>query len=573
MGKIAEGSSGAGENAGHSWQRGATRRAILDAARLLAARQNSTDFSLNSVAKEAGYSTTTIFAYFQTKAELFNAIVADDLAALARQMRESYSFPAEAAPEREPEVESEPVADADSPEQDLEPDPVPSTVVAFTPPAEVQPEERTKQPARADAWLERRLRVFEKTLADVETRLTAAQTDSAKALSVATEATAIFGARLEASEKRGSELSNDLTTRLTAAEKRLRENHSDLRDRLLNMSTRIDALEAAAQRTAAQGGYVAPAPVEEEPAAVEAAAQEKPLTAAAETYLSAARRAAQTAAALAEIENAPRKKPVRNFWFNRATAVLAVCIAVIFVLGALIAFALGEHQGRAAPVRVARASSGVMTLASPLDRLSAEATAGNPQAELLIGLRYLKGRGIAVNQPEAAKWIRAAATRDPVAQYWMGQITEYGEGVSADASSALHWYERAAAQGNREAMYDLGVASAQGVGTQRDFAQSAGWFAKAAVLGVTNAQFNLAVLYERGEGVRQSLTNAYKWYAIAGANGDAESKLRADAIATQINATALAAAKRSVSRFKPDAFDPQANVSPAAGATTLASAS
>src|ERR1700761_5338555 len=88
MGTIAEG--GAGESSARNWQRGATRRAILDAARLLAARQNSTDFSLNTVAKEAGYSTTTIFAYFQTKTDLFNAIIADDLATIARQMRDSY---------------------------------------------------------------------------------------------------------------------------------------------------------------------------------------------------------------------------------------------------------------------------------------------------------------------------------------------------------------------------------------------------------------------------------------------------------------------------------------------------
>jgi TPR repeat protein len=571
MGNIAEGASGTGENAGRSWQRGGTRRAILDAARLLAARQDSTDFSLNAVAQEAGYSTTTLFAYFQTKAELFNAVVADDLAALARQMRESYAFSPAALPKSEPATAA-PLAESNPPGDDS--DRAPSTVVAFTPPAETQTDERAKQPARADAWLERRLRVFEKTLADVETRLATAQIDSAKALSVAVEATAIFGARLEASEKRSVDLSNDLTARLSGAEKRLRENQGELRDRLLNMSTRIDALEAVAQRTAEQSGYIAPAHLEDIPAA-EAAPEEKPLTAAAETYLSAARRAAQTAAALAEMENAARRKPARNFWFNRATAVLAVFVAAIFVCGALIAFALGERQGRATPVRTARAPSGVtmLALASPFDQLSTRAASGNPQAQLLLGLRYLKGRGVAVNQPEAAKWIRAAAARDPVAQYWMGQITEYGEGVSADAGSALHWYELAAAHGNREAMYDLGVASAQGVGTQRDFAQSARWFAMAAALGVTDAQFNLAVLYERGEGVPQNLADAYKWYAIAGAGGDAQSQQRASAIATQINATVLASAKRFASGFKPDAFDPRANISPDTARTAFASAS
>jgi TPR repeat protein len=577
MGTIAEG--GAGESPARVWQRGATRRAIMDAARLLAARQNSTEFSLNSVAKEAGYSTTTIFAYFQTKSDLFNAIVADDLAAIARQMRESSLNPAQpqdAAVEPEPSGE-EPSAEIVEPA--TESDPRTSTVVAFAPAAETQPD--AKPLPRADAWLERRLRVFEKTLADHEARLATAQMESAKALSVAEEATRIFGARLDASEKRASELSNDLTTRLSVAEKRLRENHSELREKLLGMSVRIDGLEAAAQRVAAQSGYVAPVAepqTPEEPAApVVPAADDKPLSTAAESYLSAARRAAQAAAALSQMENSPRKKAVRNFWFNRATAVLAACIAMIFIFGALIAFALGEHAGRSTPVRVssARMTGYVLKLAltSPLDRLSALAESGDSRAQLLIGLRYLKGRGVAVNLPEAARWIRKAAAHDPLAQYWMAQITEDGDGVSADAGGALHWYEAAASHGNRDAMYNLGIANAEGLGTQKNFAQSAFWFAKAAALGVTNAQFNLAVLYERGEGVRQSLSDAYKWYAIAAANGDAESKERADAIATQLSGSALDAARKFASAFKPRAFDWRANALSETGKTALAGAS
>ena len=151
-------------------------RAILDAARLLAARQHSTDFSLNTVAKEAGYSTTTVFAYFQTKNELFNAIIADDLAALARQMRGDCFAPA-IEPQAEVETSapvSEKASIEDAPEvTEASASRPQSTVVAF--PADGQPEERTTQHApRADAWLERRLRVFEKTLADHEIRLATA---------------------------------------------------------------------------------------------------------------------------------------------------------------------------------------------------------------------------------------------------------------------------------------------------------------------------------------------------------------------------------------------------------------
>jgi hypothetical protein len=73
--------------------------------------------------------------------------------------------------------------------------------------------------------------------------------------------------------------------------------------------------------------------------------------------------------------------------------------------------------------------------------------------------------------------------------------------------------------------------------------------------------------------VRQSLPDAYKWYAIAGENGDAESKERADAIATQLSGPALAAAKQFASAFKPDAFDRRANALPETGQAALTGAS
>src|SRR5512146_701632 len=189
MRTSAEGASEAG-NTARIWQRGATRRAILDAARLVAARVG-TDFSLNTVAKEAGYSPTTIFAYFATKNDLLNAVVADDLAALARAMRDSYPFTVVAETKEEQPAETIEAADAPveitpEPVQEVlqtEPEPLAAAAViaaaseeppAVAPQPEAKPgtaPEAAKEPPRVDAWLERRLRVFEKTLADVESRL------------------------------------------------------------------------------------------------------------------------------------------------------------------------------------------------------------------------------------------------------------------------------------------------------------------------------------------------------------------------------------------------------------------
>ncbi|HEY5336817.1 MAG TPA: tetratricopeptide repeat protein, partial [Rhizomicrobium sp.] len=281
-------------------------------------------------------------------------------------------------------------------------------------------------------------------------------------------------------------------------------------------------------------------------------------------------RAAQTAATLAALEqDTKKKKTASRSRFNRKYAIIAAATALAFVLGATVSYAVGDHVGRTTPIRIfapPAQTHAVKTADGQFDRLTALALAGNSKAELLVGLRYLKGLGAPIDEPRAAKWIvRASVSQDPLAQYWMGEIYEHGEGVSADAAEALRWYLAAAGQGNREAMYDVGIAYAEGLGAQKNLTQSAHWFEKAAMLGLTNAQFNLAVLYERGEGVPQSLRDAYVWYAVAAANGDTESRARVDAIATQLNAPSLAAAKSAAATFHAAPLDRAANVMPNMG--------
>jgi localization factor PodJL len=200
---------------------------------------------------------------------------------------------------------------------------------------------------------------------------------------------------------------------------------------------------------------------------------------------------------------------------------------------------------------------------SLLDRLTALANSGNAKGEMLLGLKYLDGDGVTVNEAEAAKWLERAATQnDAIAAYRLGTLYERGHGVAADPAKAVHWYEVAAQQGNRKAMHNLAVAYAQGTGTTKDLAQAAQWFSRAANLGLADSQFNLAVLYERGMGVPQSLPDAFKWYAIAASQGDAESKARIDALSTQLSASDRIAAQHAADTFKPQPMDRSANIPP-----------
>lgn len=60
-----------------------TRRRVMDAARALFAERGYEPATIRDIAKSAGMSTGAVFANFQDKAELFEAVLAEDIARLA----------------------------------------------------------------------------------------------------------------------------------------------------------------------------------------------------------------------------------------------------------------------------------------------------------------------------------------------------------------------------------------------------------------------------------------------------------------------------------------------------------
>ncbi|HLY04507.1 MAG TPA: hypothetical protein VKR31_02055 [Rhizomicrobium sp.] len=190
------------------------------------------------------------------------------------------------------------------------------------------------------------------------------------------------------------------------------------------------------------------------------------------------------------------------------------------------------------------------------DRTAVLAKGGNPQAQLLLGLRELAKNEAA----DAAPWLERAAVQGlPVAQYRMATLYASGKGVPEDKAKAFRWYLAAAQAGNRKAMSNLAVAYAQGDGTTKNPQEAGRWFLKAAQLGLADAQFDLAILYERGLGVPQNLTDAYRWYVIAAKAGDKESKDRVEALGSQLAPEDRAAAETAAAEFKPLPMNTRAN--------------
>jgi AcrR family transcriptional regulator len=67
--------------------RKATRAAILEAARRVAARDGARNLSLRAAATEAGFAPAALYSYFESKDALLLALAGEDLAVISRTMR------------------------------------------------------------------------------------------------------------------------------------------------------------------------------------------------------------------------------------------------------------------------------------------------------------------------------------------------------------------------------------------------------------------------------------------------------------------------------------------------------
>ena len=77
----------------------------------------------------------------------------------------------------------------------------------------------------------------------------------------------------------------------------------------------------------------------------------------------------------------------------------------------------------------------------------------------------------------AAKLWRPLAERGLVnAQFNLGQMYRYGDGVAQDHGEALKWYRKAAEQGDKEAQFNLGSMYLAGEGVTKDEKEAHRWF-------------------------------------------------------------------------------------------------
>ena len=140
---------------------------------------------------------------------------------------------------------------------------------------------------------------------------------------------------------------------------------------------------------------------------------------------------------------------------------------------------------------------------------------------------------------------------DAVAEYTLGAMYLFGQGVPQDYQQAAEWSRKAAEQGIAGAQYNLALMEFKGQGVQQDRAAAIKWYRRAADQGLAKAEAALGMMYEGGIGVTRDFVSAYMWLELASTQGvDSARKFRDD-LAMRMTPSQLAMAKRMALNWKP----------------------
>jgi TPR repeat protein len=128
------------------------------------------------------------------------------------------------------------------------------------------------------------------------------------------------------------------------------------------------------------------------------------------------------------------------------------------------------------------------------------------------------------------------------------------DGVTAfnrsDFPTALKLLRPLAEHGNATAQVFLGQMYDFGYGVSQDYAESFEWYRKAADQGNPVAQSLLAYMYKAGRGVPQDYVRAHMWWNLAAASGDPFSAKYRDEVAALMTPAQVAEAQKLASEWK-----------------------
>ncbi len=151
---------------------------------------------------------------------------------------------------------------------------------------------------------------------------------------------------------------------------------------------------------------------------------------------------------------------------------------------------------------------------------------GSTQAQFQLGHMYAYGQGVAQNYATALEWLQKATDKGSAdAQTELGDLYTEGLGVEQSDSMALSWYLKAAKQGDPRAQTKIGNMYETGRGVPQDFKLAMSWYRKASDNGDDLAAINIGRMYLSGLGVEKNPDTVATWFELPASRGNLVSEL------------------------------------------------
>lgn len=207
-------------------------------------------------------------------------------------------------------------------------------------------------------------------------------------------------------------------------------------------------------------------------------------------------------------------KQVEPSYGHRPTLEVLMRFQMTFAWTWLIEF---ENKQAVLPGLGGRTHNQPPTKNQKIEHIRQAAEQGNVHAQFTLGMMYEFGQGVPQDFCEAAKWYRRAAEQgDAEAQVSLGRMHQEWRGVPhQDYRKAVSWYQKAAEQGNARGQYHLAAAYAEGEAVPQDYREAVKWYRKAAEQGNIAAQRQLSHMYRYGRGVPKDRVTALSWLILA----------------------------------------------------------
>jgi S1-C subfamily serine protease len=159
------------------------------------------------------------------------------------------------------------------------------------------------------------------------------------------------------------------------------------------------------------------------------------------------------------------------------------------------------------------------------DLLQKAVNMGYAAAQFKLGYLYQYGQGVKRNYQKAMELYKKAAAQDYVNAFCnIGYMYDIGLGVKQNRVKAAEWYQKASNLGDEISQKNLGFMYKNGRGVTKNYKKAFEFLSKSANKGNPEAQYGLGYLYENALGVNKDYTKAAEWYKKSADQGDEDAK-------------------------------------------------